>query len=83
MKLVELLANSKSEQSKEEILRREFELNEFTAEELQELKEHPSITRHLSLIHIVEKQIEEIEFRESEEKAKNESVIMKILGFPW
>jgi hypothetical protein len=68
--------------SKESFLRNELKVGIYSEDELVELKREAVIVRHLSLKHIVDLKMKEMEFSSSEEAAKKQSIVRKfMLGF--
>lgn len=73
------ISKAQSLESKEALLRERLASRERTCDELKVLKEQPEIKRHLSLVFLIDRKLELLEFRKSESSAKNESVIVKII----
>jgi hypothetical protein len=68
----------------ETIFKRNLSASSYTIEELKNLRNNPIIKRHVSLQYILEKAIENNDFKSTNANAKKESILKKIfigIGF--
>ena len=79
MELIDSLEGIHSMEEKEKFLKRELLVLSLSEKDLIELKQCPSIKRHLSLQHIVEKYEESRTFIQSQKEAEKETVLGKII----
>jgi hypothetical protein len=80
MQLVEKILAANSEGEMEGILREHLRSENYTVEQLRIMKESPAISRYLSLASRIDKQIEYLEFKTSNDRENSKSMLKRFLA---
>lgn len=76
--LIERISESSALEDKELLLKRALATNIFPQLELIQLKQEANISRHLNLVYLVERKIEDVEFKEQDVWVSNRPPLMVI-----